>query len=114
MKNLLILITLAAGQNVSAWTGFTTTNSAAVDKITAADLQKLEAGTDPVCVKDGGKVLAANKAFHAAGFKKSDCSNSAANLEKMKMRGFNLRVIKTAELPVEEFKKFDTRSATKE
>lgn len=63
-----------------------------------SSVEQVWASSTPACLKDGSKILGVNKEFKNKGLGYRDCSNGQAAIRKHKALGYNVTVIKLAEL----------------
>lgn len=100
MKKLLTIAALIACVNSHAFElqGYKSTSGKTI-RLTEATVNKLYASTEPLCVKDGGRIVTVNNAFKAKGLGFRDCSSSDAARITQAALGYKVNVIKLHELP---------------
>jgi hypothetical protein len=100
MKSLLIVLAMVAtlGQaHALELLAYKSTSSKTV-KLDDAAVEKAWSSATPACLKDGAKIMGVNKAFKAKKLGYRDCSSSDAAVEKQKLLGYEVTVIKITEL----------------
>lgn len=73
-------------------------SSSKIVKLDDASVEKVWASATPTCLKDGSKILGVNKAFKTKKLGYRDCSSSESAIEKQRMLGYEVTVIKFTEL----------------
>jgi hypothetical protein len=68
--------------------------SSKVIKISDSSLDQLINSKEPLCIKDGARIVSVNKAFDSMGLGYRDCSDSVNAKETAKMKGYTVNVIK--------------------
>ena len=99
MKTLLIgsLALLAVQAHALELQSYKSTSSS-ITKISDSAVESLWASNTPACLKDGSKILGVNKAFTSKKLVYRDCSTSDDVKEKHKALGYEVAVVRLAEL----------------
>lgn len=101
MKSLFFVVALMfATSNASAITLLSHKDtSTGITKLDAKAVEAAWSSNVPACLKDGSRLMGVNAAFKAKKLKYSDCSSSGNALEKQRMLGYQVTVIRFTELP---------------
>lgn len=78
--------------------------ASSVKTVTKGQIEKAWSANQPVCLKDGAKLIGVNSAYKNAGLGYRDCSNSKARKRVHTAQGFQVTVFKLSELPLEMIK----------
>lgn len=103
MRKFLTVLSLTVVTNVFAleFSGGYKADSSSNDlQYTESQLEKLYASEQPVCIKDGGKVLDANQAFRKRNLGYADCSSGKGAKARHEVMGINVRVVKIQQMPL--------------
>lgn len=101
MKSLFFVVALTfAASNVQAISLLSHKDgSTGISKLDAKSVESAWSSNVPACLKDGSRLMGVNAAFKAKKLKYSDCSSSGNALEKQRMLGYQVTVIRFTELP---------------
>jgi hypothetical protein len=114
MKTLLLTLALVAtvavtvNAHATSLVGlrdFRTKTTGVKPDISTEEVKALWASDKPACIKDGGKVLAVNKAFQSANLGFRDCSSGEKTIAKHRKLGITVYVIAAYQLPASMLKK---------
>lgn len=99
MTKLLLVLSVIVSFNVSAMELLSHKNTVTgITKLADSAVESLWASDKPACLKDGSTLIGVNAAFRKKALKYADCSSSSNAMEKQRMLGYEVAVVRFVEL----------------
>jgi hypothetical protein len=100
MKKILVLsvMILSINANAGLVNYVSASASSKLMKLTDSSVDDLVSEKNPACIKDGNSIKKTNETFRKMGLRYGDCSEGAKALERARMKGYTVNVIKLEQI----------------